>query len=127
MTNHQLGGETSVSHQILAIGQGGRLVIARAENRMESNRADFSAVRRAAAASANQEDAAIWRWFSVLFEDRRIRWCLSGTQWLVSVDNKHVATAESFDAAIRSAKSNTESGKKFHQHGLRDDDTNDPL
>lgn len=86
-------------------------MIARAENCMESNRADFSAVRRAAAAaSANQEDAAIWRWFSVLFEDRRIRWCLSGTQWLVSVDHKHVATAESFDAAIRAAKSNTESG-----------------
>jgi len=60
--------------------------------------------RALAAASANAEDASLWRWFSALMDGRRIRWCLSDEGWLVSVNHRHVATAASFDEAIRIAK-----------------------
>ncbi len=69
---------------------------------------DLQKVRADAAHAANLEDAAIWRWFSPLLEERRIRWCLAGENWLVSVDNRHVATHRSFDCAIRMAKENAE-------------------
>jgi len=65
---------------------------------------DIQRVRLEAAAVANAEDAAVWRWFSDLFEERRIRWCHSGTGWLITIDHRHMATAESFDTAIRDAK-----------------------
>lgn len=65
---------------------------------------DIHRVRLEAAAVANAEDAAVWRWFSDLFEERRIRWCHSGTGWLITVDHRHIATAESFDNAICDAK-----------------------
>jgi len=65
-------------------------------------------VRAAAALAANAADASIWRWFALLLEERRIRWCCSGDRWLVSVDNRHVATDSSFDKAIRIAKDNVE-------------------
>jgi len=70
---------------------------------------DMSQVRAAAALAANAEDAAIWRWFAPLLEERRIRWCCSGDRWLVSVNNRHVATDSSFDKAIRIAKANVDS------------------
>ena len=57
----------------------------------------LAVIRQLAAASANAEDAALWRWFSALFEDRRIRWCQCHSGWLVSVDHRHVATADSFE------------------------------
>ncbi|WP_341318122.1 hypothetical protein WN982_23800 [Paraburkholderia sp. IMGN_8] len=69
-----------------------------------SNLNDMEHVRAAAALAANAEDASIWRWFALLLEERRIRWCCSGDRWLVSVDNRHVATDSSFDKAIRSAR-----------------------
>jgi hypothetical protein len=65
-------------------------------------------VRNEAAVAANAEDAAIWRWLSVLLEERRIRWCCSDSGWLVSVDHRHVATEDSFDRAIRTAKDTAE-------------------
>ncbi|SIT38294.1 hypothetical protein BN2475_150015 [Paraburkholderia ribeironis] len=68
--------------------------------------------RSTAASSANADDAAVWRWFSVLVEERRIRWCLSPAGWLVSVDNRHLATEAHFDAAIRAAKARTERCRK---------------
>lgn len=62
-------------------------------------------VRAEAANAANSEDAAIWRWFSSLMEDCRIRWSIAaGNRWLVSVDNRHIATERSFDSAVRTAK-----------------------
>ncbi|CAN0628184.1 conserved protein of unknown function [Burkholderia multivorans] len=67
-------------------------------------------VREQAAASANAEDASIWRWMSALIDDRRIRWCYAAGKWLVSVDHRHVATDDSFDRAIRTAKANAERG-----------------
>ena len=73
-----------------------------------SNLDDMRHVRAAAALAANAEDASIWRWFALLLEERRIRWCCSGNGWLVSVDNRHVATDSSFDKAIRIAQDNVE-------------------
>jgi hypothetical protein len=61
-------------------------------------------MRERAAMAANAEDAGLWRWFSGLVEEHRIRWCRSASGWLVSVDNRHVATARSFDEAMREAK-----------------------
>jgi hypothetical protein len=61
-------------------------------------------VRFEAAAAANAEDASVWRWFSGLLEERRIRWRYCFSKWLVYVDRTHVATDDSFDRAIRGAK-----------------------
>ena len=69
---------------------------------------DMGHARAAAALAANAEDASIWRWFALLLEERRIRWCCSSDRWLVSVDNRHVATDSSFDKAIRTARGNAE-------------------
>lgn len=60
--------------------------------------------RKSALAAANSEDAELWRWFSAIFDEGRIRWCRSHRGWLVSVDHRHVATDEDFDSAIRNAK-----------------------
>lgn len=64
---------------------------------------NFELRRLMAAASANQEDADLWRVFSNLYEERRIRWCDSARGWLVSIDHRHLATESSFDSAIRLA------------------------
>ena len=61
-------------------------------------------VRLNAANAANAEDAEMWRWFSNMVEERRIRWCFAHDSWLVSVDHRHLATDRSFDQAIRVAK-----------------------
>jgi len=60
--------------------------------------------RLAAAAAANADDAAIWRWFAALLEERRVRWRYAFNRWVVNVDRVHVATELSFDDAIRVAK-----------------------
>ena len=73
-----------------------------------SDLSEMGHVRALAAVAANAEDASIWRWFALLLEERRIRWCCSGDHWLVSVDNRHVATDNSFDNAIRSARKATQ-------------------
>jgi hypothetical protein len=60
--------------------------------------------REEAAASANAEDAALWRWFSDLYDQGVIRWCKTDSGWLVSVNHRHVATTATFDEGIREAK-----------------------
>ncbi|SAL00109.1 hypothetical protein AWB80_07792 [Caballeronia pedi] len=65
-------------------------------------------MRFEAAAAANIEDASVWRWFSALLEERRIRWRFCFNQWCVNVDRRHVATDISFDRAIRAAKEHAE-------------------
>jgi hypothetical protein len=65
-------------------------------------------IRVEAAAVANADDAALWRWFSALLEERRIRWRYCFDNWIVNVDRIHVATEESFDRAIRTAKETAE-------------------
>ncbi len=75
---------------------------------------DLRDVRRQAAIVANSDDAAVWRWFSSLMDDRRVRWCHATDRWFVSVDNRHVATEPSFDSAIRAAKAAVE---RREEHG----------
>jgi hypothetical protein len=60
--------------------------------------------RLIAATEANADDADLWRWFSALYDDGRIRWCKSARGWLVSVDHKHLSTEDDFDSAIRAAR-----------------------
>jgi hypothetical protein len=61
-------------------------------------------VRRDAANRANEEDALLWRWFSVFYEEGRISWRHARQGWLVKIDRKHVATEPDFDSALRSAR-----------------------
>lgn len=61
-----------------------------------------------AAAAANAEDASIWRWFSALLEERRIRWRYMFDSWVVSVDRTRVASELTFYDAIRAAKEEAE-------------------
>ncbi|TFE41991.1 hypothetical protein E2553_35820 [Paraburkholderia dipogonis] len=69
-------------------------------------------VRSRAANLANEDDACLWRWFCVLYEEGRIRWCRSAHGWLVSVDHKHLATEPEFDTAIRTARARFFSGRR---------------
>jgi hypothetical protein len=39
--------------------------------------AGIEKIRLQAADTANAEDAALWRWFSGVFEEGRLRWCKS--------------------------------------------------
>lgn len=59
--------------------------------------------RDRAASAANADDAAVWRWFSDLVEEHRIRWIFANGGWLVSVDHRHLSTEKNFDQAIREA------------------------
>lgn len=61
-------------------------------------------VRVNAAAAVNAEDASVWRWFSALLEERRIRWRYMFASWIVNVDRTRVATERTFYDAIRAAK-----------------------
>jgi hypothetical protein len=61
--------------------------------------------REKAAAVANADDASIWRWFSGLLEERRIKWRCSFNTWIITVDRKQLAVECTFDDAIRLAKS----------------------
>lgn len=61
-------------------------------------------VRINAAAAVNAEDASVWRWFSALLEERRIRWRFVFDSWVVNVDRTHVATEGTFYDAVRAAK-----------------------
>ncbi|SAK91684.1 hypothetical protein AWB75_06458 [Caballeronia catudaia] len=69
--------------------------------------------RTQAANRANQEDADLWRWFCLAYQEGRIRWCKSSQGWLVSVDHKHLATEQDFDVAIRQARSRLMAGKRY--------------
>ncbi|MFT4066879.1 hypothetical protein [Paraburkholderia sp.] len=78
----------------------------------EGSASSMTLTRAAARDSANAEDAALWRWFAALLDERRIRWCQSDRGWLVSVDHRHVATGTQFDQAIRIAKENVDEGSQ---------------
>lgn len=69
-------------------------------------------VRLQGLAVANTEDAILWRWFSLLLQDSRIRWRLAHGNWLVSIDHRHMATEASFDEAMRAAKARFDSPGK---------------
>ncbi|WP_322005152.1 hypothetical protein [Paraburkholderia tropica] len=61
--------------------------------------------RQEGAEAANAEDASVWRWFSALLDERRIKWRCSFGQWVITVDRTQLAVGCSFDSAIRLAKS----------------------
>ena len=65
-------------------------------------------IRIDAAATANAIDASIWRWFSVLLEERRIKWRYAFDCWVINVDRMQVAKESTFDGAIRAAKREAE-------------------
>ena len=69
-------------------------------NEMES----MKRIRSEAAAAANADDAGVWRWFSALLEERRIRWRYMFDSWVVHVDRTRVASELTFYDAIRAAK-----------------------
>ncbi|MBR8175878.1 hypothetical protein [Burkholderia ambifaria] len=68
----------------------------------------ISEARMVAAATANADDASVWRWFAAMLEERRIRWRFMFDAWVVHVDRKEVAIEPSFYEAIRSAKYESE-------------------
>lgn len=68
-------------------------------------------IREEAACTANRDDAELWRWFCLMYEEGRVRWCASASGWLVSVDHRHLATEPDFDAAMRTARQRFESGR----------------
>ncbi|MGF6956031.1 hypothetical protein QFZ97_001896 [Paraburkholderia youngii] len=45
----------------------------------------YDDIRLQAGQHANREDTSLWRWFSALYQDGRIRWCKSPNGWLVSI------------------------------------------
>jgi len=55
--------------------------------------------RKKAASGANAEDASIWRWFSGLREERRIKWRCSFNSWIILVERKQLAAGSSSDGA----------------------------
>ena len=67
------------------------------------NECQIELIRVRAAASANAEDARVWRWYADLMEDRRIECRHKGLSWMISVDGREIADNKSFDLAIRSA------------------------
>ena len=71
---------------------------------MKPGSPDADGLRLQARAAANADDASVWRWFSLLLQDSRIRWVRAHEGWLVSIDHRHMATEASFDEAMRAAK-----------------------
>jgi len=74
--------------------------------------ANLQLIRMRAAATANGQDAALWRWFSDQMEDRRLsceRFC---EHWSVRLGGRELACDRSFDMAVRSAYTRC--------HGLED-------
>ncbi|MDN8007067.1 hypothetical protein QZN06_00600 [Burkholderia multivorans] len=71
---------------------------------------DKETIRTAAARLANRDDADLWRWFCMMYEEGRLRWCAAGHGWLVSIDHRHLATEPDFDTAMRAAHRRFRSG-----------------
>lgn len=75
----------------------------------------FEHAREKAALLANSDDAALWRWFSEMLEERRITFRFESNRWLVRIDRQHIASAPDVDSAIRAAKTatNIDLGHRF--------------
>ena len=63
--------------------------------------------------SVSEEEASLWRWFCLFYEEGRIRWMKSAHGWLVSVEQIHLSTEQDFDTAIRTARDRFYSGSRF--------------
>ncbi|WP_206362279.1 hypothetical protein [Paraburkholderia caledonica] len=80
---------------------------------MTKNYPDDSQSRAAA-----EEDGRIWRWFSELYGNGRLRWCKSTEGWLIAVDGYPLAIEQDFGVAIRISRQRYFSGRR---RGLNDD------
>ena len=56
-----------------------------------------------AAVNANIDDARVWRWYSDLMEDDRVRCERTRRGWQITIDDCHTVEDESFDCAVRLA------------------------
>ncbi|CAB3804682.1 hypothetical protein [Paraburkholderia fynbosensis] len=60
---------------------------------------DFERLK--ACVRANSDDAAVWRWYSDMMEDRRIECLCVNGNWAVKLDGREIAADRSFDRAAR--------------------------
>jgi len=60
-------------------------------------------IRLRAAASANNQDAALWRWYSDMMEDNRVACARKNGVWSIWVDERLVASERSYDLSVRTA------------------------
>jgi hypothetical protein len=60
-------------------------------------------VRLSAEATANRDDASLWRWYADLVEDRRISFTCKANVWTIIVDGAWSVSQGSFDSAVREA------------------------
>ncbi|WP_347554225.1 hypothetical protein [Robbsia sp. KACC 23696] len=70
---------------------------------MGTNHHSLEIARLRAAASANIDDARLWRWYADLMEDGRIRSTRIGTVWRITIDDGCLVEDVSFDCAVRRA------------------------
>ena len=68
-----------------------------------------------AANKANSADADVWRRFSGVVDEGRLRWCDAHGFWLLTVDYRHRVTNAPFDVSIREAKNDCESSSDDHE------------
>ncbi|WP_137924920.1 hypothetical protein [Cupriavidus sp. 2SB] len=64
---------------------------------------NIEVIRLRAAASANMQDAAMWRWYSDMMEDNRISCLRKDGLWSAWVDGRLLSTNRSYDVALRTA------------------------
>jgi hypothetical protein len=60
-------------------------------------------IRLRAAATAQGQDAQLWRWFSDRMEDRCLDCRRHEEYWSIKISGRELARDRSFDVAIRSA------------------------
>jgi hypothetical protein len=60
----------------------------------------------------DHDEVALWRWFCMMYDEDRIRWCRCHQNWLVSIDHTHLATESNFDTAIKTARNRFYSGRR---------------
>lgn len=64
---------------------------------------DFELIRLRAVASAQSQDAELWRWFSDQMEERCIECRRGDGIWSIKVSGQELGRDSSFDAAMRAA------------------------
>ena len=65
-------------------------------------------VRLSAEATANRDDASLWRWYADLVEDRRIAFTCKANVWTITLDGTSSVSQRSFDSAVREARDSHE-------------------
>lgn len=65
--------------------------------------ANIGTRRVRAGATANIQDAALWRWYADLMEDNRVACVRKEGTWSVWVDGRLLASDRSYDLTLRTA------------------------